>query len=154
MLVDNEFGASYHSSNVFVRNERRKRMRACFNPRVSAHAIERWKQRVDGNASADTARMTLERFLRHGRSRSTPRRWMKDVRQTPGLRFIYSEEHPGVCVLVKGNTALTVVTKSLCRPATQLRRVQPGRRGRPDRRPRIEGARRKSWYAVDEEEAA
>jgi hypothetical protein len=128
-------------------------MRACSNPRVSVHAIERWQQRVDGNASADTARIMLERFLRHGRSRSTPRRWMKDVRQTPGLRFIYSEEHPGVCVLVKGNTAMTVVTKSLCRPAAQLRRAQAGRRGRPDRRPRRDGPRRRRWYVAGEEGA-
>ena len=129
-------------------------MRACSTPRVSAHVIERWQQRVDRNTSPDTARLALERFVRDGRSRSTPRRWMKDVRQTPGLRFIYSEEHPGVCVLVKDNTALTVVTKSLCRPAAQLRRGRPGRRGRPDRRPRPEGPRRRRWYVVGEEETA
>jgi hypothetical protein len=79
---------------------------------------------------------------------------MRDVRQTPGLRFVYSEEHPGVCVLVKDNTALTVVTKSLCRPATHLRRVQPGRRGRQERRPQTRSARRRDWFASDEEEAA
>jgi hypothetical protein len=78
---------------------------------------------------------------------------MRDVRQTPGLRFVYSDQHPGVCVLVRNNTALTVVTRSLCRPAAQLRRARIGRRDRPERRP-YDRACRRQWHVGYEEEAA
>lgn len=129
-------------------------MRASSMPRVSAHAVERWQQRVERQASAETARSALHTFIRNGTSRSTPRRWMKDVRQTPGLRYVYSHEYPGVCVLVTAHTALTVVTKSLCGSRAQLRRVRPRSGGRPHRRPRLEDARSTRWYAEDGEEAA
>jgi hypothetical protein len=48
--------------------------------------------------------------------RPHPRRWMRGhVRLTPGLRFIYWSELPGVCGLAVGSTLVTVVTRSLYR---------------------------------------
>lgn len=93
-----------------------------FPPRISLHAVERWQQRIDPDTSFETASLELSSFVRDGRSRPTPRRWMRDVKRSPGLRFIYSQEHPGVCVLVQGDTALTVLTRSLCRSKVQLSR--------------------------------
>jgi hypothetical protein len=131
-------------------------MRACSLPRISAHAVERWQQRVDQAASPAVARRALNQFVRHGQARPTPRRWMKDVRQTPGLRFVYCADRPGVCVLVMNNTALTVVTRTLCRPAAQLRRAQTRRRehGRTERRPGPRHQRTRRCIVEAAEEAA
>jgi hypothetical protein len=107
---------------MFVVTERRDRMPVASEIRVSSHALRRWRERVDSAVSLGEARLALHLFVRRARSRPTPRRWMADAKLTPGLRFLYSDERPGVCVLVLEGTAVTVVTKELCRPAAKRRR--------------------------------
>jgi hypothetical protein len=96
---------------------------------ISRHAVDRWRERVDTSCRPDEARQALARFVGGGRSRPTPRAWMSGVRPAPGLRFIYSADRPGVCVLARDGTALTVLTKSLCRARRRRHRsVLQGRR--------------------------
>jgi hypothetical protein len=100
---------------------------------ISGHAIQRWRERVDPGTRVPAARAALARFLAHGRSRSTPRHWMSVVKQSPGVRFVYSSDMPGVCVLVRDGAALTVVTRTLCQAAC---------RGQRERRRARSGAHR------------
>ena len=88
---------------------------------ISRHAVDRWRERVDTSCRTDEARQALAQFVGGGRSRPTPRAWMSGVRPAPGLRFIYSADRPGVCVLARDGTALTVLTKSLCRSRRRRR---------------------------------
>ena len=94
---------------------------------ISRHAVDRRRERVDTSCRPDEAGQALTRFVQSGRSRPTPRSWMNGVRPAPGLRFIYSADRPGICVLARDGTALTVLTKSLCR-AGRRRRTSGARR--------------------------
>lgn len=96
---------------------------------ISRHAVDRWRERVETSCRPDEARQALTRFVQSGRARPTPRAWMNGVRPAPGLRFIYSADRPGICVLARDGTALTVLTKSLCR-AGRRRRNSAARRWR------------------------
>lgn len=84
--------------------------------RISRHAVERYISRVDPAVSPSEARVCVARILALGRSRSTPRHWMRsEVRLTPGLRFVYWSEQPHVCLLVLDGVVITTVTRSLYR---------------------------------------
>lgn len=83
--------------------------------RITDHVIQRYCQRVDPAASATQARLVLGRMVSLGRARSTPRHWMRNVNQTPGLVFLYWAELPGVCGLVINGALVTLVTRELCR---------------------------------------
>lgn len=119
--------------------------------RISRHAVDRWRERVDTDCRAEQAREAVTRFVRGGRSRPTPRGWMKGVRPAPGLRFIYSANRPGVCVLAWGGTALTVLTRSLCGPGRRPCSVA-GRGGKP--RGLAQPSRRRDAAGWEWEEAA
>lgn len=83
--------------------------------RITDHVVQRYRQRVDPRATAAEARLALARMVSLGRVRSTPRHWMRNVNQTPGLVFLYWAELPGVCGLVVNGALVTVVTRELCR---------------------------------------
>jgi hypothetical protein len=83
--------------------------------RISRHAVDRWQQRVDRDSTFAMARRDLTSFLATGRVRPTPRFWMRELRPSGGLRFVYSARFPGVCVLVREGMAVTVVTRGLMR---------------------------------------
>jgi hypothetical protein len=87
---------------------------------ITAHAIERYQERVDAHASWLSAHLAIRRLLSTGRSRPTPRHWMRRPVE-PGTTFVYNAWHPDVCVIVAGGTAVTVVTR-------ELNRAQPRRR--------------------------
>lgn len=118
--------------------------------RLTDHAIERYQQRVELGCSGHTARVRLEQMIAFGRTRSTPRHWMRDrVSPTPGLRFLYWAQCPNICALLFGNAVVTVVTRSMFEPRrpSQARRVG---------RPRTLGASRWRWNGqiADDFEAA
>lgn len=85
-------------------------------PRLTAHAVARYIDRVDRTASRRQAAEAISQIIQRGRARSTPRHWMRGlVRPTPGLRFIYLAEQPGVCALVIDGAVVTIITRRLCR---------------------------------------
>lgn len=102
---------------------------------LSAHAVTRYRDRVDPTASSSEARLGLNRFVMLGRARETPRHWMRnDVEAGPGVRFVYWSGRPDVCAIVRGDVVVTVVTRALCRGATSrahLRLVVPNRTADP-----------------------
>jgi hypothetical protein len=135
---------------MFVPNERQPQMKALSNSlRISNHAVHRWRERVESSCRSDQARQSLTRFVQEGRSRPTPRRWMKEVKPAPGLRFIYAADRPGVCVLARDGTAMTVLTRSLCRGGRQPRASAPGR-PRGERLAMCTERRRHADWALEE----
>ena len=85
-------------------------------PRVTHHAVDRYIDRVEPSATRFQAATAITRIVGRGQVRSTPRHWMRGlVRQTPGLRFIYLAEQPGVCALVIDGAVVTIITRRLCR---------------------------------------
>jgi hypothetical protein len=85
-----------------------------FVPEITWHALQRWQERVDPNASTELARRDVFEFVACGRIRPTPRHWT-DVQPHPGLTFVYWWTRPGVCALVQGGAVVTVVTRGLVR---------------------------------------
>jgi hypothetical protein len=88
--------------------------------RITQHVLDIYRHQVDPKASPEEARLMLGRLVRLGRVRSTPRRWMRRVKQTPGLRFIYWAELPGVCGLIFDGALMTVITRELCKSERHL----------------------------------
>ena len=88
---------------------------------ISAHAIDRYRQRVDRLASRGTGRAVLTEMTLKGHLRSRPRHWMRHVEQTPGLRFLYWAELPQVCALVLDGVVVTVLTREVCRSSRHRR---------------------------------
>lgn len=99
-------------------------------PTLSAHAIERWQERVDPSAPRRDAATDLLRFVLSGRRRPTPRHWTA-VRPQPGVWFVYDAEQPGVCAVVVDRTVVTVLTRALCRATNRRRGGIPEARRRP-----------------------
>src|SRR4051794_11546231 len=93
--------------------------------RLTQHEIDRYRQRVAPTASPQEARLVLGRMVCLSRARSTPRHWMRDIKQTPGLRYLYWAELPGVCGLALDGALLTLITRELCRSERHLHLV-PG----------------------------
>src|SRR4051794_15771008 len=121
-------------------------------PVVTNHAIERWQQRVDHHASTRSAYLAIERMLRAGRWRATPRHWMSETRPAPGTMFVYWDRCPGIAVIVIDGVAVTVLTRDLCR-----RRREPRLSCARPRRHRIRLGSAESWRwdgARDVEEMA
>jgi hypothetical protein len=87
--------------------------------RISKHAIDRYLERVDASVSRLNAEREIDEILTAGTRRATPRRWMRDVSKTPGLRFVYWHERPDICVLLLADTVITVLTRN--RPTPMLR---------------------------------
>src|SRR5712691_5180892 len=98
--------------------------------RVTAHAIRRYQQRVAAVTRAEAER-AIQCILREGRIRATPRHWMRATTSYgEGVRFAYSPSAPDLCIVLRGTTAVTIITRSLSRGTASAR---PERRY--DRRP-------------------
>jgi len=121
---------------------------------ISEHAISRYLERVDRTISRREARIAISRVVSLGRTRSVPRHWMRrnGIEPRPGVVFVYCSRRPGVCLIVRDGTVLTVITRRLCnarpRPA-HLRLVQNTTRPAP-----VDGGRRWRWDGTIDSEAA
>jgi hypothetical protein len=82
-------------------------------PQISRHAIERYQQRVSCVAPAEAAQLLAE-FATHATRRPTPRRWT-NVPPGPGVLFLYPHANSGICLLMKGETIVTVFSRDVCR---------------------------------------
>ncbi len=94
---------------------------------ITAHVVQRWQQRVDPDATWLGAHLAIRRFLKGSRVRPTPRHWMRRP-TAPGTTYAFTAGSPGVCVIIKDGTAVTVITRRLVRAAPRLREVRSGRR--------------------------
>jgi hypothetical protein len=84
---------------------------------ITHHAIQRFQKRVAPISAVEAAR-SISAAAAHARVRTTPRRWML-VAPEPGLLFLYPASLPGVCLLVRDGTVITVFERSQCRRWTQ-----------------------------------
>lgn len=91
----------------------RRPRRARLAPRPSRHSLDRWSERVEDDLSRLSA-AALRQFLATGRRRPRPRHWTKTTAES-GTTFVYCASWPGVCVVVRGDVAVTVLTRQLCR---------------------------------------
>ena len=80
---------------------------------VTAHAITRYQERVAPAASRQVALRAIREILDHANSRSRPRLWTK-VGARPGCRYLYSADHPDVCLVLRGGAVVTVFSRISC----------------------------------------
>ncbi len=81
---------------------------------ISEHATNRFIQRVAPKIPDSSAVKIFQCLVTQGRTRATPRWWMKHkITITPGMRFLYWAHLPDVCAIVRNGTVVTVMTKSM-----------------------------------------
>lgn len=103
-------------------------------PRISLHALLRYQERVKIGATEDGSKIGIHKILASARVRPYPRRWMKRTRMTPGTKYLYSAEQPGVCIIVRNDTVVTVISRAASaswRAGTTDRACSRGRRITP-----------------------
>lgn len=82
-------------------------------PFITAHSIDRYRERVDPGASRKTAIQMLLSIVRSAEARSRPRHWTC-VDTRPGCRYLYSASHPGICLVERDGAIVTVFSRSTC----------------------------------------
>jgi hypothetical protein len=82
------------------------------HPRISRHAIERYCERVAA-VSAAVAADRLAEFAANSTRRPTPRRWTL-APPAPGVLFLYPHADPDICLVLKGDTIVTVFSRVVC----------------------------------------
>lgn len=107
------------------------------NIRVTKHVVDRYIEFVDPGASRTEARLAVRQIVDLGRRRPRPRSWMTEDAPGPGKLFAYWAGRPGVCILIVGDAAVTLVTRDRARSSRALRlSLVPA--GVPTRRPKLE----------------
>lgn len=81
-------------------------------PRISQHAIDRYRQRVE-LVDAATASGRLAEMAAASTRRPTPRRWTV-VAPAPRALFLYPHHRSDVCLLMKDETIVTVFSRVIC----------------------------------------
>lgn len=81
-------------------------------PRISRHAVDRYRQRVADVTPAEANRRLAE-LAADSTRRPTPRRWTK-VAPAPGMLFLYPHADSDVCLVLKGDTIVTVFSRVVC----------------------------------------
>lgn len=106
-------------------------------PRISDHAVSRYRQRIDPTSSTAQARKVIGAVLTSGRSRPTPRHWMRGGwKPQPGVVFVYSAAHSQMCLVVRDACVVTVWgrTRGATSSATPLSDVPDTPRSTSSRR--------------------
>ncbi len=107
-------------------------------PLISRHAIDRYRERVDGTATVYTAADVISSILATATSRSRPRHWMRVAATVPGTAYLYSAMYPHIGLVVADGVVVTLHSRRVCRSWGDLEVVGGGRAGRrpqPYRRP-------------------
>ena len=82
---------------------------------ISRHAIDRFRERVDPNLSAEQAEIAIADVAARGKRTTTPRQWLPvSHRPRRGGAYVFSPAYPGVCLVVGGSTVKTVLTPPTC----------------------------------------
>jgi hypothetical protein len=81
-------------------------------PRISRHAVDRYRQRVADVSPAEATRRLAE-LAADSTRRPTPRRWTQ-APAGPGVLFLYPHTDSDVCLVMKGNTIVTVFSRVVC----------------------------------------
>jgi hypothetical protein len=101
-------------------------------PIITRHAIERYQQRVDRSASKREAGIAISQILDKATARARPRRWSRTIAHATGSRYLYSADHPGICLVVAGGAVITVHSRPVCAAWQHLRlELVDGRTRRP-----------------------
>ena len=105
------------------------------SPRITQHAADRYRQRVEDISSVEAARR-LAFLASDATRRPTPRRWTT-VESKPGILFLYPHSDPDVCLIVKNDTVVTVLSRPVCSSwrKNQLDLTERRRRRDPYHRP-------------------
>lgn len=82
--------------------------------RVTGHAVLRYRERVAPEASSHEAVATISAIVESGGRRPKPRRWCRPVSPRAAARYVYSASFPGICVVLKGDAAITVFSRRVC----------------------------------------
>ena len=85
-------------------------------PRVTRHAVDRFRDRVEPSATPARAFAAIRQISSSARACSRPRKWcrLRGVNARPGSRYMYSAAHPGICLVVRGGAIVTVFSKEAC----------------------------------------
>jgi hypothetical protein len=104
-------------------------------PRISRHAVDRYRQRV-ANVSLSEAYRLLSRMAADSTRRPTPRRWT-EASPGPGVLFLYPHADSDVCLVMKDDTIVTVFSRVVCLAWRTPKECGPRRptRRQPYRRP-------------------
>lgn len=81
-------------------------------PRISRHAIDRYRQRVEAVAPAIAAQRLIDLAASSTR-RPTPRHWT-EAAPAPGMLFLYPHRDSDVCLVMRDHTIVTVFSRVMC----------------------------------------
>lgn len=81
-------------------------------PRISRHAVDRYRQRV-ANVTSTEANRRLADLAADSTRRPTPRRWT-EAAASPGVLFLYPHANSDICLVLKGDTIVTVFSRVVC----------------------------------------
>ena len=93
-------------------------------PIVSKHAVKRYIERVDRGADDLGATLEIMLIAASARSRSNLRWWTQIAGQRPGTRYLYSATSPGVCLVRRENTIVTVFSRGTCHQWRHTQRLE------------------------------
>src|SRR5947207_1066735 len=80
--------------------------------RISRHATDRFRERVDPTLSARQAEAAIVDLARRGKRRPRPRHWLGPAHQiAPGTQYVYAADYPDICLIVSGSVVKTVLTR-------------------------------------------
>lgn len=83
---------------------------------VSLHAESRWRIRV--GAQPWDAQAAIRAFIRDGKGSKRPPRWLTPVpvdSEEFGSTYVTNPDVPGTCVVIRNNTAITVLTRRMAK---------------------------------------
>lgn len=85
-------------------------------PFISAHALSRYRERVDSTVSQRAAIRSMLQIWETAKPRSKTPKWMRDagIKRRGDSRHVYSADHPDVCLIVRDGVVVTVLSRQSC----------------------------------------